>query len=73
MTFELVRATVLRRFREIALPRAGVEAVLGSGAAEVSRLLDDHVSKAVGDAAAAQQKAAVIKSALGAVMRSSRC
>lgn len=58
---------MLRQFREVAMPRAGVEAVMGSGAAEVSRLLDEHVSKVVGNAAAAQQKAAVIKSALGNV------
>ena len=58
---------MLRQFREIAMPRAGVKAVLGSGAAEVSRLLDEHVSKVVGDSAAAPQKAAVTKSALGNV------
>ncbi|MGW7574038.1 DNA polymerase III subunit beta family protein [Streptomyces sp. NPDC054765] len=64
---QVARATVLRQLREIAMPLAGVEAVLGSGADEASRLLDEHVSKVVGDAAAAQQKAAVIKSALGDV------
>ncbi|WP_326623389.1 MerR family transcriptional regulator [Streptomyces decoyicus] len=62
---QVARATVLRQLREIAMPLSGVEAVLGSGADEASRLLDEHVSKVVGDAAAAQQKAAVIKSALG--------
>lgn len=64
---QVARATMLRQFREIAMPDAGVEAVLGSGAAEVPRLLDEHVSKVVGDAAAPQQKAAVIKSALANV------
>lgn len=64
---QVARATVLRQLREIAMPLAGVEAVLGSGPDEASRLLDEHVAKAVGDAAAAQQKAAVIKSVLGNV------
>lgn len=64
---QVARATMLRQFREIAMPRAGVEAVLGSGAAEAPRLLDEHVSKVVGDTAAPQQKAAVIKSALANV------
>ncbi|MFH9606227.1 MerR family transcriptional regulator [Streptomyces sp. NPDC017448] len=62
---QVARATALRQLREIAMPLSGVEAVLSSGADEASRLLDEHVSKVVGDAAAAQQKAAVIKSALG--------
>ncbi|MGW8554845.1 DNA polymerase III subunit beta family protein [Streptomyces tubercidicus] len=62
---QVARATVLRQLREIAMPLSGVEAVLDAGADEASRLLDEHVSKVVGDAAAAQRKAAVIKSALG--------
>ncbi|MFI0905613.1 MerR family transcriptional regulator [Streptomyces sioyaensis] len=62
-----VRATVLRQLREIAMPLAAVEAVLDAGAVEAARLLDEHVAKIVGDAAAALQKAAVIKSALGNV------
>ncbi|MGW0662898.1 DNA polymerase III subunit beta family protein [Streptodolium elevatio] len=62
---QLVRATTLRRLREIAMPLATVEAVLGAGAEEAARLLDEHVAKIVGDAAAARQKAAVIKSVLG--------
>lgn len=64
---QVARATVLRRLRELAMPLATVEAVLGSGADEASRLLDEHVAKIVGDAAAVQQKAAVIKSVLGNV------
>lgn len=62
---QVARATVLRQLREIAMPLTGVEAVLGPGGDVTVRLLDDHVAKVVGDAAAAQQKAAVIKSALG--------
>ncbi|MEU1783605.1 MerR family transcriptional regulator [Streptomyces abikoensis] len=62
---QVVRATVLRRLREIAMPLAAVEAVLAAGADEASRLLDEHVAKIVGDAAVALQKAAVIKAALG--------
>ncbi|AZQ32276.1 MerR family transcriptional regulator [Streptomyces cyaneochromogenes] len=64
---QVARATVLRQLRELAMPLAAVEAVLGSGADEASRLLDEHVAKVVEDAASVQQKAAVIKSALGNV------
>ncbi|MFF8265027.1 MerR family transcriptional regulator [Streptomyces virginiae] len=64
-TAQVVRGTTLRQLRELAMPLAVVEAVLGSGADEASRLLDEHVAKVVGKAAAVQQKAAVIKSALG--------
>ncbi|MGK5498016.1 MerR family transcriptional regulator [Streptomyces sp. URMC 125] len=62
---QVARATVLRRLREIAMPLAEVEVVLASGAGEASRLLDEHVARVVGDAVAAQRKAAVIKAALG--------
>ncbi|MFE1828890.1 MerR family transcriptional regulator [Streptomyces yangpuensis] len=62
---QAARATVVRQLRELAMPLAAVEAVLGSGADEASRLLDEHVAKIVGDAATVQQKAAVIKSGLG--------
>ncbi|MEU3045974.1 MerR family transcriptional regulator [Streptomyces sp. NPDC006984] len=64
-TDQVARATSLRQLRELAMPLAAVEAVLGSGADKASRLLDDHVDRVVGDAAAVQQKAAAIKSALG--------
>ncbi len=64
---QVARATALRRLREIAMPLTAVEAVLDAGADEASRLVDEHVAKVVGDAAVAQQKAAVIKSALGGV------
>jgi DNA polymerase III subunit beta len=49
------------------MPLAAVEAVLGSGADEASRLLDEHGAKVVEDAAAVQQKAAAIKFVLGNV------
>ncbi|MGW1817404.1 DNA polymerase III subunit beta family protein [Streptomyces sp. NPDC002125] len=64
-TDQVARATALRQLRELAMPLAAVEAVLGSGVDEASRLLDEHVATVVGNAATVQQKAAVIKSALG--------
>lgn len=64
-TDQVARATALRRLRELAMPLAAVEAVLGSGADEASRLLDEHVAKVVEDAAAVRQKAAAIKASLG--------
>ncbi len=64
---QVARATVLRQLREIAMPLAAVEAVLDAGADEGARLLDEHVAKVIGDAAAALHKAAVIKSVLGDV------
>ncbi|MFD6115265.1 MerR family transcriptional regulator [Streptomyces yangpuensis] len=64
-TDQVARASTLRQLRELAMPLVAVEAVLGSGADEASRLLDEHVAKVVGDVAAVQQKAAVIKSVLG--------
>ncbi|KIF01404.1 transcriptional regulator [Streptomyces sp. RSD-27] len=64
-TAQVARATALRQLRELAMSLAAVEAVLGSEADEASRLLDEHVARVVGNAAAVQQKAAVIKSALG--------
>ncbi|OEJ32966.1 MerR family transcriptional regulator [Streptomyces subrutilus] len=64
---QVARASVLRRLREIGMPLAAVGAVLGAGAGEAARLVDEHVARVVGDAAVAQQKAAVIKSVLGAV------
>ncbi|MFE3390019.1 DNA polymerase III subunit beta family protein [Streptomyces anulatus] len=64
-TDQVARARVLRQLRELAMPLVAVEVALGSGADEASRLLDEHVAKVVGDAAAVQQKAAVIKAALG--------
>lgn len=62
---QLARATTLRQLREIAMPLAAVEAVLDAEDQEAAWLLDEHVTKIVGDAAAARQKAGVIKSALG--------
>ncbi|MFE1046460.1 MerR family transcriptional regulator [Streptomyces olivaceus] len=62
---QVARATALRRLREIAMPLAEVGTVLDAEAGEAARLVDEHVAGVVGDAAAARQKAAVIKSVLG--------
>ncbi|MFJ3661698.1 MerR family transcriptional regulator [Streptomyces sp. NPDC090119] len=64
-TGQVARATVLRQLREIAMPLAGVEAVLGAEGQDAVRLLDEHVAGVVGNAAEAWRKAAVIRSALG--------
>ncbi|MER8027587.1 MerR family transcriptional regulator [Streptomyces bauhiniae] len=64
-TGQVARATVLRQLREIAMPLAGVEAVLGAEGEDAVRLLDEHVAGVVGDAAEARWKAAAIRSALG--------
>ncbi|MGW2467091.1 DNA polymerase III subunit beta family protein [Streptomyces bauhiniae] len=64
-TGQVARATVLRQLREIAMPLAGVEAVLGAEGEDAVRLLDEHVAGVVGDAAKARWKAAAIRSALG--------
>ncbi|MGI5170896.1 MerR family transcriptional regulator [Spirillospora sp. CA-253888] len=61
---QVARAAALRRLREIAMPLAGVEAVLDAGPAEASRLIDEHVAKVLGDAAAVRRKAASIKASL---------
>ncbi|MEU3607285.1 MerR family transcriptional regulator [Streptomyces sp. NPDC035033] len=61
------RAVLLRRLREIAMPLAGVAAVLDAGADTAARLVDEHVARIADDAAAARRTAAVIKSALGDV------
>lgn len=61
---QVVRAAVLRQLREMAMPLAAVEAVLDAEPDEASRLIDEHVAKVLGDAAAVQQKAASIKSSL---------
>ncbi|MEU9237884.1 MerR family transcriptional regulator [Streptomyces subrutilus] len=64
---QVARASVVRRLREIGMPLGAVGAVLDAGVGEAARLVDEHVAKVVGDAAVAQQKAAVIKSVLGDV------
>ncbi|MFF5536667.1 MerR family transcriptional regulator [Streptomyces cinerochromogenes] len=61
---QVARATTLRQLREIAMPLTAVEAVLDAEPDEASRLIDEHVAKVLGDAAAVQQKAASIKSSL---------
>ncbi|MFF6980895.1 MerR family transcriptional regulator [Streptomyces sp. NPDC008343] len=63
-TDQVARARILRQLREIAMPLAAVEAALNAGADEAARLLDEHIAKIEWYAAAARQKAAVIKSAL---------
>ncbi|MFJ6842557.1 MerR family transcriptional regulator [Streptomyces griseoluteus] len=62
---QVVRATVLRQLREIAMPLAGVEAVLAAEGEDAVRLLDEHVAGVVEDAAGTRGKAAAIRSALG--------
>ncbi|MEU9256781.1 MerR family transcriptional regulator [Streptomyces sp. NPDC048270] len=62
---QVVRASVLRRLREIGMPLAAVAAVFEAGAGEAARLVDEHVAKVVGDAALAQRQAAGIKCVLG--------
>ncbi|WP_428985503.1 MerR family transcriptional regulator [Streptomyces globosus] len=62
---QLARAVALRRLREVAMPLAGVEAVLGAEAGEAARLLDEHVAQIMDQAAAVREKAAVIRAALG--------
>ena len=61
------RATALRRLREIAMPLPAVGAVLDAGPEEATRLVDDHVARVLGDAAAARRTAVLIKSSLGDV------
>ncbi|MFE0224501.1 MerR family transcriptional regulator [Streptomyces albidoflavus] len=64
-TAQVERARALRRLREIAMPLAGVEAVLKAGPEEAARLLDAHLARIEEDAATARQKAAAVRSALG--------
>ncbi|MFC3996864.1 MerR family transcriptional regulator [Nocardiopsis sediminis] len=64
---QVAGATVLRRLREIGMPLTAVEAVLGAEPGEASRLIDEHVTRVLGDAAAVQRKAAAITSSLADV------
>ncbi|MGW3955122.1 DNA polymerase III subunit beta family protein [Streptomyces sp. NPDC004752] len=64
---QVARATGLRRLREIAMPLTAVEAVLAAEPDEASRLIDEHVTKVLGDAVAVRQNAASIKSSLADV------
>ncbi|QTI89656.1 MerR family transcriptional regulator [Streptomyces sp. AgN23] len=61
---QVARATALRQLREIAMPLTVVEAVLDTGPDEAFRLIDEHIAKVLGDAAAAQRAAVVLKSSL---------
>lgn len=64
---QVARATVLRRLREIAMPLTAVGSVLDAEPAEAARLIDEHVAQILGDAAAALEKAAAVKSSLAGV------
>ncbi|MGY1455941.1 DNA polymerase III subunit beta family protein [Streptomyces sp. SS8] len=64
---QVPRATTLRRLRRIAMPLTTAEAVLGAGPGEASRLIDEHVAKVLGDAAAVRGEAAALKSSLHGV------
>ncbi|MFF9630874.1 DNA polymerase III subunit beta family protein [Streptomyces fradiae] len=55
---QVTRASDLRRLREIAMPLPAVRAVLDADPAEAARLVDEHVAKVLGDAAAVRRKAA---------------
>ncbi|MGV9854577.1 DNA polymerase III subunit beta family protein [Streptomyces sp. NPDC003442] len=61
---QVSRATVQRQLREIAMPLAAVQAVLDAEPDEASRMIDEHVARVLGDAAAVRQKAASIKASL---------
>ncbi|MFP8961808.1 MerR family transcriptional regulator [Streptomyces nanhaiensis] len=61
---QVPRATTLRRLRQIAMPLATAGAVLDAGPGEASRLIDEHVAKVIGDAAAVRRDAAALKSSL---------
>ncbi|MES4902706.1 MULTISPECIES: MerR family transcriptional regulator [unclassified Streptomyces] len=61
---QVARAVALRRLRAIGMPLTAVEAVLAAGPEEASRLIDEHLAKVLGDAAAARRKAALLQSSL---------
>ncbi|MER6139870.1 MerR family transcriptional regulator [Streptomyces sparsogenes] len=61
---QVARAVALRRLRAIGMPLTAVEAVLDAGPEDASRLIDEHLAKVLGDAAAARRKAALLKSSL---------
>ncbi|WP_445402467.1 DNA polymerase III subunit beta family protein [Streptomyces sp. LE64] len=60
---QVARTVELRRLREIAMPLADAEAVLGAGPDEAVRLIDAHVARVLGDAEAVRRTAARIKAA----------
>ncbi|WP_443070234.1 MerR family transcriptional regulator [Streptomyces sp. WAC05374] len=61
---QVPRAVTLRRLREAAMPLTTVEAVLDAGPDDASRLIDEHVAKVLGEAAAAQRPAMTVKASL---------
>jgi DNA-binding transcriptional MerR regulator len=63
---QLTRAGLLKQLREIGMPLASAEVVLGAEGDEAVRLIDEHVNTVIGDAEVARQRAAVIKASLTA-------
>lgn len=61
---QLPRADMLRQLREIGMPLASVRAALDAGPAEAARMIDQHIAKVLGDAAAARRQAARLTAAL---------
>ncbi|MET9964458.1 MerR family transcriptional regulator [Streptomyces sp. NPDC006356] len=61
---QVERAAALRRLREIDMSLTAVEAVLDAEPDDAARLIDEHVARVLGDAAAVRRKAASIKSSL---------
>ncbi|WP_420750188.1 MerR family transcriptional regulator [Rhodococcus sp. O3] len=61
---QLPRADMLRQLREIGMPLASVRAALDAGPAEAARMIDQHIAKVLGDAAAAQRQAVRLTAAL---------
>ncbi|MEU5612180.1 MerR family transcriptional regulator [Streptomyces sparsogenes] len=64
---QVARAVALRRLRAIGMPLTAVGAALDAGPDDASRLIDEHLAKVLGDAAAARREAALLKSSLADV------
>lgn len=65
-TQQIERAGLLRQLRKIGMPLASARSVLDADESEAVRLLDDHVTAVMGDAASVRQNAAAIKASLAA-------
>ncbi len=61
---QVPRARMIRDLREIAMPLSQVETVLSAPAADVPRLIDEHLARVAADAAHAQRKALGLKASL---------
>lgn len=61
---QVPRATMLRRLREIAMPLSSVRTVLDAEPAEAARLVDEHITTVLDEAAAARRTAADLTAAL---------